>query len=77
MTKSYIVVAVLQVLGWLRTSVCWKIEEVAEKPATYVEIKRIVATEEKLQGGKVRVPLVCQKYGIDAIGIIEMLRREE
>ena len=56
MTKSYIVVAVLQVLGWLRTSVCWKIEEVAEKPATYVEIKRIVATEEKLQGGKVRVP---------------------
>ena len=43
---------------------------------TIIEIKRIVVTEEKLRGEKVKIPLVCQKYEIEAIGIIEMFRVE-
>ena len=43
---------------------------------TIIEIKRIVVTEEKLRGEKVKIPLVCQKYEIEAIGIIEMFRIE-
>ncbi len=43
---------------------------------TIVQIKRIVVTEERLRGYKVRIPYVCQKYSIDSIGIIEMFRIE-
>jgi len=43
---------------------------------TIIEIKRIVVTEEKLRGEKVKIPLVCQKYEIESIGIIEMFRIE-
>jgi hypothetical protein len=51
--------------------------EMATTPQqTIIQIKRIVVTEEKLRGEKVRIPLVCQKYRIDAIGIIEMFRIE-
>ena len=43
---------------------------------TIIQIKRIVVTEEKLRGDKIRIPYVCQKYDIEAIGIIEMFRIE-
>ena len=43
---------------------------------TIVKIKRIVVTEERLRGDKVRIPYVCQKYSIESIGIIEMFRIE-
>jgi hypothetical protein len=43
---------------------------------TIVQIKRIVVTEERLRGDKVRIPYVCQKYSIESIGIIEMFRIE-
>lgn len=43
---------------------------------TLIQLKGIVVTEERLRGNKVRIPLVCQKYGIESIGIIEMFRIE-
>ncbi len=43
---------------------------------TIIQIKRIVVTEERLRGDKIRIPYVCQKYSIDSIGIIEMFRIE-
>ena len=43
---------------------------------TIVKIKRIVVTEERLRGDKIRIPYVCQKYSIESIGIIEMFRIE-
>jgi len=43
---------------------------------TLTPIKRIVVTEEKLRGEKIRIPYVCQKYNIDSIDIIEMFRIE-
>ena len=43
---------------------------------TLIQIKRIVVTEEKLRGEKIRIPFVCQKYNIDSIDIIEMFRIE-
>jgi hypothetical protein len=58
----------------------WVVALAVEMKASYqqtiIEIKRIVVTEEKLRGEKVKIPLVCQKYEIEAIGIIEMFRIE-
>lgn len=52
------------------------VEMKASHQQTIIEIKRIVVTEEKLRGEKVKIPLVCQKYEIETIGIIEMFRIE-
>ena len=43
---------------------------------TLTSIKRIVVTEEKLRGNKINIPLVCQKYNIEVIDIIDMFRME-
>lgn len=43
---------------------------------TLTPIKRIVVTEEKLRGDKIKIPLVCQKYNIEAIDILDMFRIE-
>ena len=43
---------------------------------TLIQIKRVVVTEERLRGDKIRIPYVCQKYSIQFIGIIEMFRIE-
>ncbi len=40
------------------------------------ERNRIVVTEERLDGEKIKIPLVCNKYGIDSINIIKMFRIE-
>ena len=52
------------------------IEMTTNSQQTLVPIKRIVVTEEKLRGEKIRIPYVCQKYNIDSIDIIEMFRIE-
>jgi hypothetical protein len=52
------------------------IEMTTGSQQTLTPIKRIVVTEEKLRGEKVRIPYVCQKYNIDSIDIIEMFRIE-
>jgi len=38
--------------------------------------QRIIVTEEQLRGDKIRIPFVCQNFGIDYINIIEMFRTE-
>lgn len=37
---------------------------------------RIIVTEEKLRGTKVKIPFVCKDYNIECINIIEMCRVE-
>jgi len=37
---------------------------------------RIIVTEEKLRGNKVKIPFVCKDYDIECINIIEMCRVE-
>jgi hypothetical protein len=38
--------------------------------------KRIVVSEERLHGSKVKIPFVCKEYNIDCITMIEMCRNE-
>ncbi len=52
------------------------IEMIQDPQQTLVEIKRIVVTEEKLRGNKVRIPYVCQDYTIESIDILDMFRME-
>ncbi|TXT62341.1 MAG: hypothetical protein BAJALOKI1v1_970009 [Promethearchaeota archaeon] len=52
------------------------IEMIHDPQQTLVEIKRIVVTEEKLRGNKVRIPYVCQDYTIESIDILDMFRME-
>jgi len=52
------------------------IEMTTNSQQTLTPIKRIVVTEEKLRGERIRIPFVCQKYNIDSIDIIEMFRME-
>lgn len=52
------------------------VETATNPQQTIIQIKRIVVTEEKLRGDKIRIPYVCQKYSIESIGIIEMFRIE-
>ena len=51
--------------------------ELANSPQiTLVKIKRIVVTEEKLRGNKVKIPLICKDYNIESVDIIDMFREE-
>ena len=43
---------------------------------TLFKIKRIVVTEEKLRGNKVKIPFVCNQKSIASIDIVEMFRTE-
>jgi hypothetical protein len=52
------------------------IEMIRDPQKTLFKIKRIVVTEEKLRGDKVRIPYVCQEYTIQAIDILDMFRLE-
>lgn len=38
--------------------------------------KRVVVSEERLRGTRVRIPFVCKEYGIECITMIEMCRSE-
>ena len=52
-------------------------QELATSPQmTLFAIKRIVVTEEKLRGNRVRIPFVCEAYSIEAIDILSMFRAE-
>ncbi|MCD6238669.1 MAG: DUF4411 family protein [Thermotogae bacterium] len=42
-------------------------------PSTF---EKIVVTEEKLKGGKIKIPFVCQQLKVDCINIFSMFRRE-
>jgi len=52
------------------------IELSSSSQKTLVKIKRIIVTEEKLRGDKVRIPFVCNQKSIEAIDIVEMFRTE-
>ncbi|MEW5937360.1 MAG: DUF4411 family protein [Candidatus Thermoplasmatota archaeon] len=52
------------------------IEMSRSKQATLVQIKRIVVTEEKIRGNKIKIPYVCQKFTIECIDILDMFRME-
>ncbi len=52
------------------------IEMNRSKQSTLVEIKRIVVTEEKIRGKKIRIPYVCQEYTVEVIDILDMFRKE-
>ncbi|MBL7147424.1 MAG: DUF4411 family protein [Nanoarchaeota archaeon] len=47
-----------------------------QKTLTPTIKKRVIVTEEQLRGNKVKIPFVCQIYGIDCINIVEMFRTE-
>lgn len=53
------------------------IEMSSNQQQTLFKIKRIVVTEEKLRGNKVRMPFVCNQKDIESIDIVEMFRIEE
>lgn len=52
------------------------IELASSSQKTLAPVKRIVVTEEKLRGDKIKIPYVCQKYNIESIDIVEMFRIE-
>ncbi|MCD6496019.1 MAG: DUF4411 family protein [Candidatus Aenigmarchaeota archaeon] len=52
-------------------------KELATNPQTTVfYIKRIVVSEEKLRGNKIKIPLVCNNYQIENMDIVTMFRTE-
>ncbi len=52
------------------------IELINSPQMTLFTIKRIVVTEEKLRGSRIRIPFVCQDYKIESLDIIGMFREE-
>ncbi len=52
------------------------IELITSPQKTLLTIKRIVVTEEKIRGNKIRIPLVCDKYNVESIDVIDMFRSE-
>jgi len=51
-------------------------EMIHKKQKTLISIKRIVVTEEKIRGNKVKIPLICKDKSIESIDIISMFRIE-
>ena len=52
------------------------IEMIHDPQKTLVKVKRVVVTEEKIRGNKIRIPYVCEDYTIEAIDILDMFRIE-
>ena len=52
------------------------IELIRNSQTTLVKVKRIVVTEEKIRGNKVRIPFVCEDYTVEAIDVLDMFRLE-
>jgi len=52
------------------------IELITKPQQPLFTIRRIVVTEEKLRGNKIKIPLVCEKFTIESIDIIDMFRVE-
>ena len=52
--------------------------EIQENPQQnlFFNIKRLIVTEESLRGNKIKIPLVCQEFGIECINRVEMFRQE-
>ncbi len=59
--------------GWI---IALAVEMATGAQQTVVPVKRIVVTEEKIRGNQIKIPLVCQKYNIETIDVIDMFRIE-
>lgn len=51
-------------------------EKEAQQTLISFNKKKIVVTEEKLSGNKIRIPFVCQHFEIECINIFDLFRRE-
>ena len=40
------------------------------------KIKKMVVTEERLHGNRIRIPFVCQYFGVECTNIFDLFRRE-
>lgn len=52
------------------------LEMMTDPQKTLFSIKRIVVTEEKLRGNKIKIPLICDNKSIESIDIISLFRIE-
>lgn len=52
------------------------VEMVRSPQRTLVGVRRIVVTEERIRGNKVRIPFVCRELGIESIDILDLFRTE-
>ena len=52
------------------------IELASQSQQTLIQIKRIVVTEEKIRGNRVKIPYVCNQKAVECIDIVEMFRTE-
>jgi hypothetical protein len=52
------------------------IEQSTNRQQTLFQIKRIVVTEEKLRGNKVRIPYICLNKNIESIDVVDLFRTE-
>jgi len=52
------------------------VEMANNQQTTLTPIKRIVVTEERLAGLKVKIPLICKDYDIECINVVDMFRSE-
>jgi hypothetical protein len=52
------------------------LEMMTHPQKTLFTIKRIVVTEEKLRGNKIKIPLICEEKSIESIDIITLFRIE-
>jgi hypothetical protein len=53
-------------------------KEMQENPQQklFFKVKRLIVTEESLRGNKIKIPFVCQEFGIECINRVEMFRQE-
>ncbi|MBL7160777.1 MAG: DUF4411 family protein [Candidatus Aenigmarchaeota archaeon] len=52
------------------------IETSTDPQKTLFNIKRVVVSEEKLIGNKIKIPFICNDYDIESINVIDMFREE-
>ncbi|HIH48625.1 DUF4411 family protein [Candidatus Woesearchaeota archaeon] len=52
------------------------IELASQFQQTLIQIKRIVVTEEKIRGNRIKIPYVCNQKAVECIDIVEMFRTE-
>lgn len=53
-----------------------ELEDVAQTTLAPIVKRRIIVTEERLRGEKIKIPFVSRNYGIECIIIIDMCRAE-
>ncbi len=59
--------------GWV---IALAVELATSSQQTLAPVKRIVVTEEKIRGDRIKIPYICQKLQIETIEVIDMFRAE-